>query len=179
MILKLIAKCGASAMEPARHRADWDPEHRGSFVVAEASDVHEVDGLTQLRRQGAKRLFDAIVERRLLQDLFWAGARFLEDVDVGDITRSEHTWSAPSVPVLVGIAHDRQQPRSWVTAIERVDEAIGAEKCVLKEVLSLMVIAGDADRSTPERWDLRHDDRFESLSVKARVGLHLGWPRVR
>ena len=73
----------------------------------------------------------------------------------------EQTGSLSTVMVDVGVAHDRQQPRPRVGAIEVVESFERAYQGVLHEVLGVMRIpaqrAGDAQRD----GEVRADERVE------------------
>src|SRR5581483_440546 len=108
-----------SAVQPTHDGPDRYAHHLRRLGVAQAVDIDELDHLTQPARERVERGFDLAVEHLADDQLLWRHRRFRTGLfwTVG-IVEQFGTTTAGAIDLRV--AHDRQQPRPRMAAVEAV-----------------------------------------------------------
>ena len=92
-------------------------------------------------------------------------------VGTGDC-RDFQPGSAPALaqPVMIAIAHDRQDPGTHVAAAIAVKAAEGAQERVLHDILRGISVTAEEAREIIGRVELRHDRALEFREAMCRRG---------
>jgi hypothetical protein len=157
----------------ARHDcADRTTEHLGDFLVGEALDVSEHDGLPEDERQRAKRAIHVAVHDGLEEFLLGVVARgprsrraLRRRVEQGHVgvqdlpVRSAH-------PVEKDVPHDREQPGPTVRArIEPMEAPERAQERLLHDILRFRTVPRQPEGGLVERVQVDEGLPLELVSL--------------
>ena len=153
----------SSTVQATRDGACSDTQDQSHISAGPALEIHQVQHLPKRRRKPPDSPFESRVQDLAHHDRLGTVVRLQPLDDQGGRVR-HHGWSRPaSRPVDVSVAHDRQQPRPRVAAIEAVDAPIGTQQRVLHQVVTIGMMAGDRPRHPREHRQLRDDEPLEDL----------------
>lgn len=153
----------SSTVQATRDGACSDTEHQSHVSAGPALEIHQVQHLPKRRRKPPDSPLESRVQELAHHDRLGTVVRLQPLDDQGGRVR-HHGWSRPaSRPVDVSVAHDRQQPRPRVAAIEAVDAPIGTQQRVLHQVVTIGMMAGDRPRHPREHRQLRDYESLEDL----------------
>ena len=139
----------SSTVQATRDGACSDTEDQSHISAGPALEIHQVQHLPKRRRKPPDSPFESRVQDLAHHDRLGTVVRLQPLDDQGGRVR-HHGWSRPaSRPVDVSVAHNRQQPRPRVAAIEAVDAPIGTQQRVLHQVVTIGMMAGDRPRHPP------------------------------
>ena len=141
--LEMIADAPPCSVQSAHHRSGGDAESLGGRGVGEATDVDEFHHRAEWLIEACQCCFDLGIEADIDHrvGLFVAGQ--LSDPVGTAVGVAQQLGTSAPISIDVGVAQNRQQPRTRVTTVEAVDGAVCAQQGVLHQVLGVCVVTGE------------------------------------
>jgi hypothetical protein len=160
-------------VEAAHHRADGHPQHVSGLLVGQPVEVDQPHDPLELVRKRFERLLDRGVEGIAQGVLLCAVVRRLAlEHPVACLGVPEQLGPATADAVHLRVAHDRQQPRSRIPAVEPLDRPVGPQQRVLDQVLGVCAVAGERHRDAQQDVELGQHVALERLVSRGRA---LAW----
>lgn len=154
-------------METTHDRPDRDVEELCDLGVREAVDVDEDDDAAEPLGERLQRVEHDGIERLAHDDRFRRvpAVVVLGEAFEGEILIIEQFGTTTAGPVYLRVAHDREEPRSGVAAVEGVDRAERPQQGVLDEVLGVGRSRHECPGDPQQKVDLGDDVASEGVAL--------------
>jgi hypothetical protein len=156
-----VAKRGPGAGQPRHHRAHRDVHHLGQLPVRQPLQLAEPEQLARPSGQLAHRPRNARRVIGLEQQCLGRGRRLEMAVRLL-VEGVGHGQALTAVPAEARVADDTEEPGAPVAAREGGEVSKGAKRCLLHDVVGVVVVAHHPTGQPAAGLEVRHHDGVES-----------------
>lgn len=164
------AQHGAATVNARAHRAEFDVQDAGYFVVRQALEVAQHYCRAELSRQFVECLLHVEIEVHLFESTLWAwiGGRNALFTAVNEGIKSNALLAAGLIQEKIG--GDAVQPSTKRSRLIRMERAEDSEEGLLSEIFGILAVARQSERKSVDLGRIFCNDFLPAGNVRCICG---------